>query len=574
MVRPVDPNEVGDLVPMFSDEHWPSRDMGPTYQEQLKELAHKTAAVRSRWKCDLLPMDDSPLKVAFKRTAHICAVQLSGGNVGVLRMDPETGDCHLFLRLKRTDWFAWADRSPLVSRTDGRVFSKRVDDALGKKMLMDARGFTLGLWDVHHPHALSLLCTMSKHGWLDYAKGFVRSRADDDPQMGAFTLVALPPLPAEFEQCLGLLGHSAAFVNDADDDIDVPLSGDWNAKPIPKVWGTNLAGDLVKGPLAHHFEQGAREVGKHAAPFLFALHIPDFNKFAPVQKNILDGLRCATNTVPLRPEPASESPQPYLYPSDNEEELAAAVAAAATEAVPMVEEEPSPPPSPSPPPPPPPRQRTNPPAARRPKRGRAKASDSDDLSDSDEDDTSENETSEEEDSSSGSDDSSSSSYSGSSSSSSSGSGTESQSGSPDVPPPPASKRARSKAPATAVVAPAPDLNSDQGLLTVLAEMAKPCCERLKKLKRSHGVGLTARHHNQVIDDLKLLEEAASPVALLAAALNIVTTLADIQADRFRGDAVLVRRAEAQRLCALAAQTGEFAEAVRTLLDGATCAGED
>tara|TARA_B100001063_G_scaffold216908_1_gene218941 strand:- start:733 stop:1107 length:375 start_codon:yes stop_codon:yes gene_type:complete len=116
--------------------------------------------------------------------------------------------------------------------------------------------------------------------------------------------------------------------------------------------------------------------------------------------------------------------------------------------------------------------------------------------------------------------------------------------------------------------PAPDLDNDQRLLTVLAEMAKPCCERLKKLKRGHGVGLTARHHNQLNDDLKLLETATSPVALLAAALNIVTTLADIQSDRFRGDAVLVRCAEAQRLCALAAQAGEFAKAVGNLLDGA------
>tara|TARA_Y100000768_G_scaffold288979_1_gene223149 strand:+ start:112 stop:486 length:375 start_codon:yes stop_codon:yes gene_type:complete len=121
--------------------------------------------------------------------------------------------------------------------------------------------------------------------------------------------------------------------------------------------------------------------------------------------------------------------------------------------------------------------------------------------------------------------------------------------------------------------PTPDLDNDQRLLTTLAEMAKPCCERLKKLKRGHGVGLAARHHNQLCDDLKLLEAATSPVALLAAALNIVTTLADVQADRFRGDAVLVRCTEAQRLCALAAQTGEFAEAVRVLLDGAHTAAD-
>lgn len=103
--------------------------------------------------------------------------------------------------------------------------------------------------------------------------------------------------------------------------------------------------------------------------------------------------------------------------------------------------------------------------------------------------------------------------------------------------------------------------SDPALLTVLTEMAKPCCERLKKLKRGCSVGLTARHDNQLSDDLKLLETATSPVALLAAALSIVTTLADIQTDRFRGE-------EAQRLSRLAAQAGEFAEGVRALLDSA------
>ena len=110
--------------------------------------------------------------------------------------------------------------------------------------------------------------------------------------------------------------------------------------------------------------------------------------------------------------------------------------------------------------------------------------------------------------------------------------------------------------------------SEPALLGVLAEMARPCCERLKKLKRSPGVGFMARHHNQINQDIQLLETATSPVAFLAAALNIVTTLADIQADRFRGDAVLVRCSEAERLCNMAKQAGEFAMGVRELLKNA------
>jgi hypothetical protein len=575
-------DEVGDLVPTLSDEHWPSRDMGPTYQEQLKEIVHETADVRLRWKWHPLPLSNGFQCVAFERTAYICAVQLSGGNWGVMRIDPETGDCYLFLRLERADWFAWADEHK-VQHGAMHVFSKCVHDAMGKAMLMDARGRTLGLWDVHHPHVLSVLCTMSKHGWLDHVAE--QNETYDSPQrMGTFTLVALPPLPAEFEQCLWLLGHSAAFVKDnaGSDDDDVSLSTRSDAKPVDKVWGMAMHGDLVKGPLAHHFEQGTREVGKYAAPFLFALYIPDFNKYARLQTRVLDDLRCSIYTYPLRSELVAERPQLCLDPSDNEEELEAAVAAAAVATkkvakkkkvvsfVPTLVAAPSPSPSsPSPPERQPQsqkrqqqRQETKKSTTKACRRSRAKTSNSDSLSDSDSDDASEDETSEENDSSSDSDSySSDRSGSGSGSGSSSSSVSEHEPESSDALPLPASKRARS-------VASAPDLDNDQRLLTVLAEMAKPCCARLKKLKRGHGVGLKLRHHNQLNDDLKLLETATSPVALLAAALNIVTTLADVQADRFRGDAVLVRCSEAERLCNMAAQAGEFAMGVRELLKDA------
>lgn len=549
-------NEVGDLVPTLSDEHWPSRDMGPTYQEQLKEIVHEAADVRLRWKWHPLPPSDGFQHLAFERTAYICAVQLSGGNWGVIRIDPKTGDCFLFLRLERTDWFAWADEHK-VQRSAMHVFSKCTDDAMGKAMLMDARGRTLGLWDVHHPHVLSVLCTMSKHGWLDHVAEQNETHVGLQ-RMGTFTLVALPPLPAEFEQCLWLLGHSATFVKEDDDDVSLSTRSD--AKPVDKVWGTAMHGKLVKGPLAHHFEQGTREVCKYAAPFLFTLGIADFNKYARIQTRVLNDLRCAIDTYPLHSEQVAERSQLCLDPSDNEEELEAAVAAAAVATnkvakkvvtfVPtLVKRQPQPQSQKRQ------RQESKKPAAQASRLSRAKTSNSDSLSDSDSDDASEDETSEEDDSSSDSD-----SYSYSSdSSSSSGSGHEPES--PDALPLPASKRARS-------VVPVPDLDNDQRLLTVLAEMAKPCCERLKKLKRGHGVGLKVRHHNQLVDDLKLLETAASPVALLAAALNIITTLADIQSDRFRGDAVLVRCSEAERLCNMAAQASEFAMGVRELLKDA------
>ena len=100
-------------------------------------------------------------------------------------------------------------------------------------------------------------------------------------------------------------------------------------------------------------------------------------------------------------------------------------------------------------------------------------------------------------------------------------------------------------------------------------MAKPCLDKLQRMLHSHGPSLLAKYHNQLLQDMELLQTARSPVALLAAALSIVSTMADVQTDRARGDAKLVYRAEARRLGEMATQTKEFAEAVRALLGGAS-----
>ena len=575
----INPNELGDLVPTGAHEdNWPSRAMGPKYQEQLKEVSHRTVAVRNRWKCGSLPPrhhhaateigDDV---AAFGNAAHVCAVHLSGGNVGVLRMDARTGDCALFLRLKRADWFAWADKNK-VPRSAGRAFTKRMDRELGRKMLMDARAFKLGLGNVHHPSVLALLCTMSRHDWLHLADEPPEPpRLPGTGEMGSFTLVALPPLPAEFEQCLGLMGHSAAFVKDnaGSDDDEVSLSTRSDAKPIDKVWGAISGGDKVIGSLAHLFEEGATVIHQLADPALFAHGMASFNGAALSHGRFLDKMQRAANAPPLPPPlppplyPGDEAS--YLDPSDDEEPAETAPAAAPVAAAPPKAATPAP------------RQPQTQPKACAPPKKKRKGSDSDELSDSDESSASGSDTSEEEDATSSSNDGDSDdsddrddrngrpAVNGAVHEAATALETSSKSDSDS----PSSAASRKRARRESTPAPAlPGLMSDPALLSVLAEMVRPCCARLKKLKRSPGVGFKARHHIQLIDDLKLIEEATSPVALLAAALNIINTLADIQADRFRGDAVLVRCSEAERLCALATQAGEFAMGVRELLKDA------
>ena len=577
MAKPtINPNELGDLVPRsVHEDNWPSFNMGPKYLVQLKEIAHKTKAVRDRWKCDLLPTWHSPETEisqnlsAFSTPAFFCAVHLSGGNVGVLRVNGRTGDCALFLRLKRADWFAWADKHK-VPRIAGRAFTKRMDRELGKKMLMDARAFKLGPSNVHHPSVLALLCTMSRHDWLSVT---------DEPTellgltsislMGTFTLVALPPLPAEFEQCLGLLGHSAAFVKDnaGSDDDEVSLSTRSDAKPIDAAWGTFSAGDKVIGSLAHLFEEGATVIHQLANPSLFTHGLEKFNSAALSHERFLGRMQGNADLAPAPLPPLYPGDETsYLDPSDDEGVLVAAApaaaAAAAAVAAPRAKTKSAAPRLPQ----------QKQPKARAPPKKKKRGSDSDELSDSDDTSESGSDTSEEDDATSSSDDSDDDGD-GGDSDDEEAEGDEgplhknAPSSNSDCSSSPTASRKRARVePAPAVPAPAPS----PGITDLLIQMAKPCHEKLQRHLRNHGWSLLTRYSDQLQTDVELLQSASSPVALLAASLSIINTLIDVQADRARGSSTLVDRAEAQRLQEmLAAQTRKFSEAVRVLLEGAS-----
>jgi hypothetical protein len=567
----INPNELGDLVPKsVHEDHWPSLDMGPKYQEQLKEIAHKTKAVRDRWKCGLLPTWHSPETEisedlsAFSTPAFFCAVHLSGGNVGVLRVNGRTGDCALFLRLKRADWFAWADKHK-VPRIAGRAFTKRMDRELGKKMLMDTRAFKLGPSNVHHPSVLALLCTMSRHDWLSVT---------DEPTellgltsislMGTFTLVALPPLPAEFEQCLGLLGHSAAFVKDnaGSDDDEVSLSTRNDAKPLDEAWGTNCPGDKVIGSLAHLFEEGATSIRQLAQPGLFMHGLSDFDCYSPHHACLLERMQSAANAKPLPPlYPGDEAS--YLDPSDDEEALVAAVPAPAPAAAAPKAKTKSVAPRLH-------QQQKQPKVRAPPKKKKKNGSDSDELSDSDDTSESGSDTSEEDDATSSSGDSDDDGDSGDSDDEEEEEEEDERplhenalSSNSDHSPSPMASRKRARAKPTPSV---PDVNGDQALLRVLVEMAKPCCEQLKQLDRDHGISDHTATHGQLSGDVELLQTARTPVALLAASLSINATLAECLRNHYtQPDCCVIDYQNAHRLHQMAMQAKRFVEEVERTL---------
>jgi enhancing lycopene biosynthesis protein 2 len=111
----------------------------------------------------------------------------------------------------------------------------------------------------------------------------------------------------------------------------------------------------------------------------------------------------------------------------------------------------------------------------------------------------------------------------------------------------------------------PDVNGDQALQSVLAEMATPFCERVERLCNGRGIAMFSQH-NRLKADMHLLQQARTPVAFCAAMISIGNTLSDLQAERFSSSRfVLVNREEAHRLLGLAAQTSQFADAVHSAL---------
>jgi len=579
----------GDLVPEV--EPWSTRAVDKrVLPELLSELVDKRPTVAARWQCANLPLDN-PQRPALHLPASTCAVQLANDMVGVLKIQ-QNGDCTLFVRLKRAQTNAWADNHK-QPRSGARMFWRALEAPQARVIFKQARAFVLEPNQVHHPYVLSILCLMSRERWTV-------PPAADAPTLptrsGSFTLVGLPPLPEHFEQCLVLLGCSAAFVDD--EEGDMPLSARHATR---NTWG-DTPRPLIANDMRDLFAFAGEELGTHANAGVFTRVIPALNKHAPeanqvlwaVREGWLSGEPALEDQEPEEPEEeevaavaavataadasADESGDEVLAPSDDEEAgasqagavprsggAASSSSSSTTASVPAPAQTKKP--------------RAKPKAAAKKKKPAVVVHDDDD---SDEDRGGDDDGA----GSVGRQDADLSDVADSSEEEDSSSDSSSDSDSDAAPRRPA-KRARpassdddddeeeaaeAEAEAVAeeagteaeVAAPAP---SPQ-LTDLLIQMAKPCHDKLQRMLRNHGPFLLARYHNQLLEDMGLLQTARSPVALLAAALSIVSTMADVHADRARGDSTLVNRAEAQRLGAMATQTRQFAEAVRALLEGA------
>ncbi len=491
-------NQAGDLVPVLEA----AQGDGECLRDLRKQLTDKLPASIA-WKNAQLPLPGSWQEL-LGAPGFFCAVQLPDKVVGVLKVTTK-GDCVLFLRLQYLEWHAYADNRK-IPRTEARVLRRTLEPQDARTILRSARAFkNFRERNVHHPHVLSLLLPMSKRGWLDIMGP--RCSPEKLKKAGSFTLVALPPMQAQIEQCMCLLGWSDVYAPSGD---DAPLSA---LKLSPEIWGSMTYSDVVLSEHGYLFDALAADLAAHADPQIFSRCIPTLNAHAGKgEAAMLAVLRVlAARADPPQVEEVVEEEVPTTPPprrADGSDDDADARRVAAEDA------------------------------------------ELDSVSeDSDEEDSSSSDSS------------------GSSSSSNdddAAASDDAASDDSDAGQPRAAKRART-ASAEAEPAAAPEAVGDA---QAIVAQARPCCERMKRLTRDHGFTLGAAHLARINADVALLQTSDSSAALVAAALSLATTLADLHTDRFEDDTGVVSRAEGKRVHAFATQARDYAQATHAGIDGA------
>lgn len=609
-------NSLGDLVKLFVGGSYDNRCLEEPLQ-QLVEQEDVTSATGNRWEVQKQPLGND-WQTPLMAPAHTCVVQLPELGVGVLKI-ARNGNCTLFLRLKKSELHGWADKRSLP-RLGRRVFRRTVSAARGADILRCSRAFCLKEGQVHHPHALAILCTMSRACWL--------VQPDDDAmpkEVGTFTLVGLPPLDSNFEQCLCLMGHSQTFLKDED---DAPLS---QRCPVDaSVWGKTQY-TYMDNDMAARFNRAAREIMDYADPCIFTKCIPALNRSAPLAKQALEkvellykatvsaqnGLAQATQALgylvdakdsesehsPL-PSPAGVGTPPatsgsvQAMPDSEDEENEAPVAAPA--AAPKKEAP----------------KKKAPPPKRAPRAARKSTQDAEDDEDGDErkiakEDAELNEvvhTEDEEESddsdpdSEDSDDSDSDEFEPPPKSSTSkkrpakaNAGSDSDSSSVSVAGTPGAaagaadttgaKRAR-RDQADSETELAVARNREERVVTLAAAAAREtildvykghaaeCCERMQEWMRTHQPTTDEKRMREIGKNVERLHRGDSHVDLMLAALGLVTTLAEMHDDRLATGAVTIDLAEKERMKTVALQATEFSsatleglsKAIKTLTD--------
>ena len=567
-------NTLGDLVPVLHPPngkgHVPCRELVLL----LDNLNSKAAAnAYKQWQ---VGWDES------EAPAHVCVAQLADKTVGVLKVARD-GACTFFVRLNRPHANQIADRDKM-SRDRPRAFSRKLSIAEAFGILRSARPYCLKEGEVHHPHALSLLCSMTRKGSLSF------DIAETPQAVRSCTLVALTPLSRVVEQCLLLMGWKAAYTTH-----DEAL---WTAQAVDeKVWG-KTHGDMFVGDVASKFADAARELSACANPALFAELVPQVNSHDQAAAVALDVVQRF-----LHRSDAFATGQPALVPAPPPAPSPAASGAEVDMAPSDEDEEPPPPPPPSKPAPvasAKPAEKPTPAPRSRPRRPpKKKRSDDDDDNDDEEDhdektvaeqdaELGEVVTTDSEDESESGDggaggysdndgeDSSSSEYdSDDEEEEVEGSGSDSDSQ------PLADKPIAKNNQHTPTAKPG-NAQGEQARpsgvrkLTeaeTLAEFARPCCNDIERFRREHRALLTPSRMESIDADLQLLRTSKTAPGLMGAALSLARNLAAAHSDAPPDDAVPLGAVGRKRVRELAVQATDFSELTLARVNGAVEAGQ-
>jgi hypothetical protein len=578
-------------VPPGWEAPQPPRDVLAPLMRALHDACglSKRATTGGLWACADAPYALAPL------CAHVCVVQLHCGSVCVLKL-AEGGSCTIFVRMRRSHWEDWA-KAKEWEVDSARAFRHPLSTDQGVHLLTGARVFCAPTGEqVHHPHALSVLCAMERFS--------SRIKKLSHPVTGALTLahlsgrefelVALPPSPMVVEECFCLLGHKETFVRHkwkAMEDEDAPLS----AHVVSDVWRGIAQERLCAPGNAKRFQDGA--VYLECAKSLSPEHL-NSTRLVTADAAYATLVNWCLEWKRAQAEASLANRESMLAPSEDEDEQASALAAAPPASASATKkpngQAPAPevvaqPPPPLPPaaaealllPPPPAIAPAQPPAAvavavapapqppaperartpakapvprrrrpapqRKPQAKRARrdqageSSDGEMESDESDDSSCESRTSDEE----------------SSASVVAGFDEESEEGGGEAGSPvPLTAGAAAAAPAAAPVAVSAGLSVD-----ALLAMSRPCCAHVDRwMRTSTGDALGEQRTAQLKGDLHLLENATGVAPIVAAALSLVRTLVDVHADPLPTTTVHVSAAERQRVRALAARAVGFAEA--------------
>jgi len=508
--------------------------------------------------------------------SHTCVVQLTATAVGVVKVS-KSGDCTVFVRLKATDLAGWAKARKVELRagTLPRVFWCELRNTVGHGLLKGNNVVCLKGDEVHHPHALSILCNMSLAGWLK------PSASNEAPaRAGKVRLVALPHIDVNLEQCLCLMGWKATF---SKDNLNTSLLQ--KVKVDGGVWGKTYDA-MTNKETAEKMGRAAKELRNYADPSVFTKLIPALNKHALGCKKVLDtmsGMVLRAKEPEAgpsqrnghRPPPAAAGAQ--MAVSDDDQSDSDSDSDSDNDDAPAA---PAPAPAPAPASASARRPAPEPTAAPLTKRPRKRSSSDDSDSDSesavhkeDADLSRVVHTSDEEDSSSSS---SSSSESGDddsdASAASAADAAEAAEAAPAPPPSPPPAPAARVAPASNT--PVPDRlavarNREEHVVALAAaaaretildtfkEQAAPCCEQMRDWMRAHQLTTNQERMHAIHRDVERLQRGDSAAGMMAAALRLVEALAGTHTDRQTGDTVPINVEVQRRASAAVYKAKEF-----------------